>query len=110
MITRRCLCTLDSFVCFFFYSYVNCEVHLNSFCLQIFNDQKPFTVSCQNMIGMYIIPLTLIQLDSYKHNDVCKNQLLKLQLAVMNKMLFAIFDCLDYSRLYCGNFVILSRL
>ena len=67
-----------------------------------------YTVSGQNVIGIYIIPMTLIQLTGYKQNDVCNNQLLKLQPAVMNKMLFAIIGCLNYSWLYCSNFVTLQ--
>ena len=49
------------------------------------------TVRRQNMMGIYyIIQLTLIQHTGNKQNTVCKNQLLKLQPAVNDKMLFEI--------------------
>ena len=36
-----------------------------------------FTVNGQNIIGTYIIPLTLIQQTVHKQNIVCNNQMLK---------------------------------
>ena len=41
------------------------------------------TVNGQNITGIYIIPLTLIQLTDKKQNLVCNNWWLKLQPAVM---------------------------
>ena len=36
-----------------------------------------FTVNRQNMIGIFIIPLTLIQLNVFKQNIACNNHMLK---------------------------------
>ena len=52
-----------------------------------------YTVSGQNTLGIYVIPLALIQHTAYKQNIVCNNQLLKLQLAVKTKILYAIIGC-----------------
>ena len=51
------------------------------------------SVSGQNAIGIYIIPLALIQHTAQKQNTVCDNQLLKLQPAVTNKMLYLTTGC-----------------
>ena len=51
------------------------------------------TVSRQNTIGIYIIPLALIQHTAQKQNIICDNQLLKLQPAVTNKMLYSTTGC-----------------
>ena len=50
-------------------------------------DNAGCTVIGQNVIGIFIIPLTLIQ------NTECNNQLLKLQPAVTNKMVYATTGC-----------------
>ena len=47
-----------------------------------------YTVSGQNTIGIYIIPLAPIQHTAQKQNIICDNQLFKLQPAVTNKMLY----------------------
>ena len=56
-------------------------------------------VSGQNTIGIYIIPLASIQYTAQKQNMICNTQLLKLQLAVTNKMLYSTTGCQNYSRL-----------
>ena len=40
------------------------------------------TASGQNTIGIYIIPLALIQNTAHKQNTVCNNQLLELHPAI----------------------------
>ena len=46
-------------------------------------EQKDRTVSGQNIIGIYIILLTLIQLTENKQNLICNNWWLKIQPAVI---------------------------
>ena len=46
-------------------------------------DNLRSTVSGQNIIGIYIIPLALIQLTEDKQNLVCNNWWLKIQPAVI---------------------------
>jgi len=50
------------------------------------------TVSGQNITGIYIIPLVLMQLTDNQQIVVCNNQLLKLQLAVRNKILYWLLE------------------
>ena len=56
-------------------------------------DRHDYTVSGQNTLGIYIIPFALIQNTAHKQNTVCNNQLLKLQPAITNKILYATINC-----------------
>ena len=55
--------------------------------------QPAITVSGQNTVVIYITPLASIQHTAQKQNIVCDNQLLKLQSAVTNRMLYSTTGC-----------------
>ena len=77
--------------------------------LQICQIHRIFTVSGQNMIGIYIIPLTLIQLIEDEQNLVCNNWWLKLQPSVILQNWSITAGCSSNNRLLQKNFVYYSR-